>query len=35
MFDGDNVARHLSDLFEGRSQTYSVSAYTKVKIEDA
>ncbi len=30
MFGGDNVAQHLSDLFDEDSQTDSVSANTMV-----
>ena len=26
IFDGDNVAQHLSDLFDGKPQTHSISA---------
>ena len=30
MFDGDNVVSHLSELFDGKPQTHSVSANHKV-----
>ena len=32
MFEGDNVATHLSKLFDHTSQTYSISANVDVSV---